>query len=93
MSKITTHDFYKFLCKENAIGNYIDNCLKDCGEKSYVKATGIYNKRAALEFFLAQYPSITCAFVWASTPEGYSFWDTLSNKWFKEQKRLNLKRK
>ena len=90
MSKTATHYFYKFLCKENAIGKYIDNCLKDCGEKSYAIATGIDNKRAALENFLEKYPSISCAFVWDCTPEGQIFWNTLSNKWVKEQKKLNL---
>lgn len=59
--------FYNFLQKHNALRAY----------KRAFEATQLKSERK-----LKEYVSLGCSFIWAATPEGHEYWQTLDAKWF-----------
>ena len=65
--------FYRFLKEENVFISYFKNLYRKYKMES--------NKQLSILLRAYQIDLIDYAFSWATTPQGYKFWQTINEKW------------
>ena len=88
MKKITAEDFVAFLEREGAREKFIANVTngKVGGFPEMVKKDGSFDMETHVEETLSygSRGTLSCAFRWADTPEGHTYWRNLRTKWVEE---------
>lgn len=69
--------FYNFLLKNKILDNYMNNLTNS--NNTYFDDYMTYKV-----FFKNEYLYFESPFNWASSPEGYFFWDKINDKWLNE---------
>ena len=73
--------FYKFLCKNGCLRNFINNVRRQ--NLFYIEGLSILE-------ILTQFNSVGSGFIWKHTDEGGEYWSDLNNKWNEERERRKI---